>query len=65
MAAVPPIAKIVDTTAAGDSFNAAIFAGLMSGVSLPESIEAACQLSGSVVQARGALVPVKPVTFAN
>tara|TARA_R110002051_G_C8769269_1_gene503247 strand:+ start:18498 stop:19409 length:912 start_codon:yes stop_codon:yes gene_type:complete len=58
---VPPIAKIVDTTAAGDSFNAAILAGLNDEVSLSQSIAAACQLSGRVVQARGALVPIEPM----
>ena len=55
---VPPIAKVVDTTAAGDSFNAVILAGLTEGRSLPDAIAAACELSGAVVQARGALVPV-------
>lgn len=60
---VPPVANIVDTTAAGDSFNAAIFAGLNDGVSLPKCIAAACQLSGKVVMARGALVPVEPALF--
>ncbi|MDC1398462.1 sugar kinase [Octadecabacter sp.] len=62
---VPQIAKIVDTTAAGDSFNAAIFAGLVSGAPLSKSIETACQLSGAVVQARGALVPVNQATFTH
>ncbi|MEP2531475.1 sugar kinase [Shimia sp.] len=61
---VPPIAKIVDTTAAGDSFNAAIIAGLSDGISLPKSIAAACKLSGAVVQARGALVPVSQTDFS-
>ena len=55
---VPPVANVIDTTAAGDSFNAALLAGLADGVSLEESIATACQLSGAVVQARGALVPV-------
>ncbi len=62
---VPPIAKIVDTTAAGDSFNAAIFAGLNEGLSFAHCIEAACKLSGEVVQARGALVPVKQTSFTK
>lgn len=55
---VPPIATVVDTTAAGDSFNAAILDGLLHNTPLSQSIAAACQLSGAVVQARGALVPV-------
>ncbi|MCF2871175.1 sugar kinase [Octadecabacter sp. G9-8] len=57
---VPPISNIVDTTAAGDSFNAVILSGLGGGVPLTDSIAAACQLSGAVVQARGALVPIAP-----
>lgn len=61
--AVPKIEKVVDTTAAGDSFNAAIFAGKHAGAPLDASIEAACALSGRVVMARGALVPVDPVAF--
>ena len=62
---VPPIAKIVDTTAAGDSFNAAILAGLTHAVPLKKSIATACQLAGDVVQARGALVPINLTPFAN
>ncbi|MGC1498052.1 MAG: sugar kinase [Sulfitobacter sp.] len=58
---VPHIANVIDTTAAGDSFNAAIFAGLKDGISVPQCIAAACQLSGKVVMARGALVPVAPI----
>jgi 2-dehydro-3-deoxygluconokinase len=60
---VPQIANVIDTTAAGDSFNAAIFAGLDNGVSVPQSIAAACQLSGEVVMARGALVSVERMYF--
>ena len=64
-ATVPALAKVVDTTAAGDSFNAGLLAGLNNGVPLAQSIAAACQLSGQVVQARGALVPVIPPTIPN
>ena len=55
---VPSIDNVIDTTAAGDSFNAAILAGLNDNVPLQHSIESACKLSGAVVQARGALVPI-------
>lgn len=57
---VTPISEVVDTTAAGDSFNAGVFAGLFSGRSLAEAIALACRLSGLVVQGKGALVPVNP-----
>ncbi len=57
---VTPIAQVVDTTAAGDSFNAGVFAGLSDGRPLDEAIALACRLSGLVVQGKGALVPVNP-----
>ncbi|KIN62896.1 2-keto-3-deoxygluconate kinase [Sulfitobacter noctilucicola] len=55
---VPKIGDVVDTTAAGDSFNAAVFAGLNDGLGLDRCIAAASALAGQVVKARGALVPV-------
>ena len=57
---VPALPSVVDTTAAGDSFNAAILAGIGGNTPLPESIARACRLAGQVVQGRGALVPVDP-----
>ncbi len=54
------ISEVVDTTAAGDSFNAGVFAGLADGQTLNDSIALACRLSGLVVQGKGALVPVNP-----
>ncbi len=58
--AVPPLTSIVDTTAAGDSFNAALLAGIEAQKPLPEAIAQACRLAGQVVQGKGALVPVEP-----
>lgn len=55
---VSPVPSVVDTTAAGDSFNAAILAGIQNGTSLSDSIPRACRLAGRVVQGRGALVQV-------
>ena len=55
---ISPIRQLVDTTAAGDSFNAGIFARHGAGDSLEQGIAYACALSGQVVQGRGALVPV-------
>lgn len=63
--AVPPLPSVVDTTAAGDSFNAAIFAGLEAGQSLPDSISLACRLAGEVVRGKGALVPVDFTNFGG
>lgn len=56
--AVPPLSSVVDTTAAGDSFNAAILAGIQENMPLADSIACACRLAGQVVQGKGALVPV-------
>lgn len=48
--------KIVDSTAAGDSFNAAFLASLIAGNSPQAAVEAACAVSRKVIQNRGALV---------
>ena len=57
---VPPLSSVIDTTAAGDSFNAAILAGIADDSPMEASIARACRLAGQVVQGRGALVPVDP-----
>ncbi|MEL6518873.1 MAG: sugar kinase [Pseudomonadota bacterium] len=53
--AVSALDVVTDTTAAGDSFNAGLFAGHAAGLSLPAGIAYACALSRCVVQHRGAL----------
>lgn len=58
--AVSPTDNLVDSTAAGDSFNAGLFAKHASGTTIQDKIINACALSRAVVQARGALVPVDP-----
>ncbi len=58
--AVAPLDTLVDTTAAGDSFNAGVFAQHAAGSTIAEGIAYACALSRAVVQHRGALVPVDP-----
>lgn len=63
--AVAPVTNVVDSTAAGDSFNAAILAGHVDAHPLPESIANACRLSGAVVQGRGALVAVDTTLLNN
>lgn len=55
---VSPVAELVDSTAAGDSFNAGVLAALARGQSLEDAIAQACALSREVVQRKGALVPV-------
>lgn len=61
--AVPALTRIIDTTAAGDSFNAEILAGLSNGTPLTNSIASACALAGRVVQSKGALVSVDRSEF--
>lgn len=60
---VTPVDALVDSTAAGDSFNAGLFARHAAGDCLAAGTEYACALSRQVVQQRGALVPIDPATL--
>jgi len=48
---------IIDTTAAGDSFNAGYLASMINGHTQAEAIRSGAALSAKVIGARGALVP--------
>ena len=61
--AVTPVATLVDTTAAGDSFNAGVFARHAAGDTIANGIAYACAMSRAVVQHRGALVTIDPATL--
>ena len=65
MVDVPEVDVIVDTTSAGDSFNAAFFATIDKPLSITERISAANAVAGRVVGGRGALVPVGPDTHSS
>lgn len=51
----PPVGKITDSTAAGDSFNAAFLVSHLSGAPLSQAIAAGTALAGQVIQYPGAL----------
>ncbi|MDX7986899.1 sugar kinase [Xenorhabdus sp. 12] len=54
--AAPPIATVIDTTAAGDAFNAGFIAGLLNGESIENAALMGHQLAGVVIQHKGAIV---------
>ncbi|MEP3429789.1 MAG: sugar kinase [Roseibium sp.] len=51
-----PVSNIVDTTAAGDSFNAGFLSEFLVSGDLEASVAAGSRLAGTVIQNRGALV---------
>ena len=55
---VPPphVVQPVDTTAAGDSFNAAYLAARINGATPPEAALAGHRLAGAVIQSTGAVI---------
>jgi len=57
--APPPAPAIVDTTSAGDAFNAALLVGFNQLSDTEKAIEFACKVAGQVIGQKGALVPLK------
>ena len=54
---VPPVATPVDTTAAGDSFNAGYLAARFRGAAPAEAVQAGARLATVVIAHRGAVIP--------
>jgi 2-dehydro-3-deoxygluconokinase len=54
---VPEVVTPIDTTAAGDSFNAAYLAARLQGAEPAAAATAAHSLAGQVIQHRGAIMP--------
>lgn len=52
-----PAPNVVDTTAAGDSFNGAYLGAVMSGATQATALRAAHDMAARVVQYRGAIMP--------
>ena len=53
-----PITKVVDTTAAGDSFNAGFLSQIALGQDEAQALQVGHGIASQVIQAKGAIVPV-------
>ena len=51
-----PVPRVVDSTAAGDSFNAGFLAGRLQGADVAQAVHLGARLSAQVIQTRGALL---------
>lgn len=60
----PAVGEIVDTTSAGDSFNAGFFAGLDRAKTMEDLIRFASQVAGQVIGRKGALIPLNLAKIA-
>ena len=54
---IPSSVQVIDTTAAGDSFNAAYLSGRLAGHAPALAADFGNRLAGSVIAHRGAIIP--------
>ncbi len=59
MVTTSPVEPVIDSTAAGDSFNAGFLAGLLLGKSAEAAALDGHHLAGQVIRHRGAIIPVE------
>ena len=59
---LPPAVTAIDTTGAGDSFNAAWLAARQQGAAVPQAVQAAARLAAIVVRHPGAVLPRSAMT---
>ncbi|MBY5946154.1 sugar kinase [Photobacterium rosenbergii] len=63
--ATTPVKQVIDTTSAGDSFNASFMAGLVNGKSPVKCSEQGHLLAGTVIQHKGAIIPHQAMAHIN
>ncbi|MER2493445.1 sugar kinase [Catenovulum sediminis] len=56
---VTPVQNVVDTTSAGDSFNGSFLAARLKGKSIADSVQFAAKTAGTVIQHKGAIIPLE------
>lgn len=62
---VGPVEGVIDTTAAGDSFNGAYIAALMRGYETERAILAAQCCAGQVITRKGAIIPMAELNLTT
>lgn len=62
---VPAVANIVDTTGAGDSFNAGYLAARLQGAEPASAVSTGNRCAAAVIQHRGAIIPAEQYSGGN